>query len=758
MTTRLYSEDTGTITGATDCIDFFHGLLENDVAVAPDQAELEFTEGSQAAGAGGVVQTRTFSFTTASNPIAAETITLGGAVVSEVYTFRAAAATPFEVTIGTDGAATNLSLIAAINAATQISLGARLGAPGPGTTTCVIEATTSPGGSVTDAGPRDWTAMAEAATGVALGGLTSGAGVVAGSPEWSVIQRDTERVRFRVRGMQSVDSLAFRVRAMRLHSMQRVATSNKYTGTNGTIDVAVSRYIFNSATAAFSNAVIVNGDRLIIHDPTVLTNNGTYEILQWLSATAVEIKTAKPFRATTLGCTFSVGRGSVVCSLDPSLAQIPFDLPSSDTHSSGSPAIDVDLPGLAIETAEIADLAVTTGKLANLAVTEGKLADLAVTEGKLAVAVTQVRADLATSAPALPTALLGKGKILGTSTEALVEALAAPAMSVRVQLGGTAYDHRGRLATIGTSAGVVIAAASIADNRVDLVVWNQTTAAFAVRQGANAVAPATPVDPALIAGLIPLARVHVTASLAAVTAAQIEDLRCRGFAEPVSLAFEPVRDVGRLPVGWVRFVAAGVNALDTITVTTGGIAQVWTATAGAPATNLEWQRSAVNGANDATAFAARVNLNGQSNVRAVNMAVGGAVGVVALFTKRIDVGNPALAESTAGARQIVSAAAFTGSTLSSDKLLCRGEYTVTAADVATWIAAGTPEIGIAAVPSTGQPVLTSFNIQVAGVFRSTATVSAIFRQSGVNEWVLAVEDAGAVMSAADVITFACTTN
>lgn len=765
MTTRLYSEGTGTITGTNDCIDFFHGLHENNIAVAPDQAELEFTEASQAAGAGGVVQTRTFIFTDASNPVAAETVTIGGAIVNETYTFRAAAALPFEVTLGATGPLTCANLIAAINARTQINLMASLDPPGAGLSFCTLQATTAPGGPTTDAGPRDWTAFAEAATGVALGALTAGAGVVAGAPDWSIIQNDTERTRFRLRGMQAADSLTFRVKVLRLHSMQRVATSIKNTANDGAINVAVSQFVLNSATAAFA-ANITSDDWLIIHDPTDLANNGTYSISHRISATAIQIRPAKPFRATLANLTFSIGRGVAVTSLDPALAQIPFSLPSSDTHSSSTPAIDADLPGPAIETAELANLAVTTGKLNDLAVTTakldnvsvttGKLANLSVTEEKLAVAVTQVRADLDTTAPTLPSALAGRGKILGTGNEGLVEALAAPAMSVRVQLGGTAYDHLGARTTIGTSVGIPVVAAPAVNNRVDLVVWDVSGAFFAIRTGAEAVPPATPADPALAAGTIPLARVNVTAALAAVTAAQIQDLRSRGFVEPAGLSFEPIRDIGRFASGWVRFVAGGVAGADTITITTNGLAEVWTA-AVAPATNWQWMITGA-GNTDATSFAARVNLNGQSAVRAVNMTVGGAVGVVALFAKRIDVGNPALAESTVGVRQVVSAAAFVNSTAAVDKLLCRGTYAATAADIATWIAAGNPEIGIAAVPSTSQPTLVSFNVQVAGVFRSNATIRAIFRQSGANEWVLAVQDVGAVMAAGDVISFSCVTN
>lgn len=226
------------------------------------------------------------------------------------------------------------------------------------------------------------------------------------------------------------------------------------------------------------------------------------------------------------------------------------------------------------------------------------------------------------------------------------------------------------------------------------------------------------------------------------------------------LAFEPVCDVGRLASGWVQFVAAGVNIADTITITTGGVPQIWSAIAngGVPATALEWARSGANGAADAIAFAARVNANATSSVRAVALAVGGAVGVVALFAKLASSGNPALAESTAGVRQIVSAAAFVGAAAMSDKLFCGGTYLVTAADVATWVAAGNPETAIAAVPSVAQPVLVGLNVQVAGALRSTATIRAIFRQSGANEWVLSVQDIGAVLVAGDVISFACVTN
>jgi hypothetical protein len=100
-------------------------------------------------------------------PVAAETVTIGG----EVFTFRAAAALPFEVTIGADANATAVNFAAAVNTySTVVTATASLG-----TVTLTARSPGTAGNAVS---------LAEAATNTTVSGafLTTGVDAAVGVP------------------------------------------------------------------------------------------------------------------------------------------------------------------------------------------------------------------------------------------------------------------------------------------------------------------------------------------------------------------------------------------------------------------------------------------------------------------------------------------------------------------------------------------------------------------------------------------------
>ena len=132
-------------------------------------------------------------------------------------------------------------------------------------------------------------------------------------------------------------------------------------------------------------------------------------------------------------------------------------------------------------------------------------------------------AELIVDPTSPPTATAGRGVVLGTGGELLVQALAAPGMAVRITTAGTVFNHRGQRTDGATSASIAIAAADPANPRRDIVVL-LPNGTYAVRQGTPAGAP---VDPALTAGDVPLARVTVAALDATIDPGDITDLRQR---------------------------------------------------------------------------------------------------------------------------------------------------------------------------------------------------------------------------------------
>lgn len=243
-----------------------------------------------------------------------------------------------------------------------------------------------------------------------------------------------------------------------------------------------------------------------------------------------------------------------------------------------------------------------------------------------------------------------------------------------------------------------------------------------------------------------------TAQLAdnAVTTAKILNANVTGG----KMSIQPVGDIGRAPIGYVRFAAA-TDVADTVTV---GAGAAWTAAAAADHQNRVYDRSGATAAACATAFAAMVNdALFPDAYSAVVLPAGGDT--VALVPDLFGVINPALAESTGSARTVISGAAMTGVTAPADRSLCYGEYTIMAADVTSMAPApgANQEIPIAGIPSLVAPTLVSFGIRDAnGVHKSNATIGARLVQAGAGFYVLAVQEGGAgpaVLAATDVVNF-----
>ncbi|MEK6683890.1 MAG: hypothetical protein AABY46_04445 [Nitrospirota bacterium] len=384
---RLYSEITGTITGASDEIVFYHGLMDGSGQLAPDHVDLEFTQTQESGGTGGAATDHRLTFT--GLPVAAETATIGSAGFSEVWTARAARALPYEFTIGADATATAVNFVAAFNQDTSQNLCADAQAAG----VVRIRSARSPGG-VFEVGVRDLSAEAEGLTNATWATTSAGAGNVAGQPGWSVITKDTNKAVLRIRGLESTDSLTFRVRAWRMHSMIRSTTPATVvadaatalgsvlptlTGTDGSVTAGSA--VFTSAGATFVTSGVRVGDLLVITEPDAtvanIRNNGVYPIT---AVTATTLTCTTPgslgFRVTQATLDWSIGfgvhtRGTEYGAANASIAQVPFALPGDTAHSQASPATDVDLPGLAIETAELA-----AGALADSAAGRAKMATL----------------------------------------------------------------------------------------------------------------------------------------------------------------------------------------------------------------------------------------------------------------------------------------------------------------------------------------------------------------------------------------------
>lgn len=202
-----------------------------------------------------------------------------------------------------------------------------------------------------------------------------------------------------------------------------------------------------------------------------------------------------------------------------------------------------------------------------------------------------------------------------------------------------------------------------------------------------------------------------------------------------------VKDLGDLACGAVRFAGAA-NVADTITI---GGTEVWTASAGGAGAG-EYDQSGGTEASCAISLAAKINALPGSLVYAARTGK-----TVLLFPKTVAAGNLALAESTAGARTIVSAAAMVGSLAARVTQLSYLRRTINAVD-ATALAAG-EEIALGAVDTTTEPRILGYCIaDSTGGLATPANLSMVARQGGAGQWVIALADSAAVLSDTDVVT------
>lgn len=354
MRERLYSEVTGTLTGARDRIVFFHGLMNSQGALQiPDHVDLELTRSSEASGTGGAIADHRLAL--AGVAVAAETVTVGSAGLTEVWTFAATRTNPYTVAVGATSTASVDNLVAAFNLDTVQNLVADAVVAG----TFRVRGALIPGGTAEN-GVRDLTGEAST-TGDAWATTSNGAGNVGGMPEWTVLARNDRRVVVRVRGMVGTDSIAFRLRCWQMHSSIRAATTALATGTDGS--VVVGGVVLTSAGGTFVVSGVRVGDVLCVTEPDTTVantrNNGAY-VITAVTATTVTVNAATPFKVTQTGIDFTIGQGMFLSGTEygaggTSVAQVQFGLPAGTSHSAASIAVDAELPGPAIEVGEIVD-------------------------------------------------------------------------------------------------------------------------------------------------------------------------------------------------------------------------------------------------------------------------------------------------------------------------------------------------------------------------------------------------------------------
>jgi hypothetical protein len=151
--------------------------------------------------------------------------------------------------------------------------------------------------------------------------------------------------------------------------------------------------------------------------------------------------------------------------------------------------------------------------------------------------MTSRSSDLTLDSTSPPTATAGAGFVAGSGNEGLVTQLAVAAMAVRVQTGGYCYNHLGKRVIIPTSTSLAVAASDPTNGRKDIVVLT-AAGKLAVRTGTP---NASPVDPTLTAGDVPLARLTVDALATTIVTAKIADLRNR---KSISVSKIPAGGIG----------------------------------------------------------------------------------------------------------------------------------------------------------------------------------------------------------------------
>jgi hypothetical protein len=211
-----------------------------------------------------------------------------------------------------------------------------------------------------------------------------------------------------------------------------------------------------------------------------------------------------------------------------------------------------------------------------------------------------------------------------------------------------------------------------------------------------------------------------------------------------------LKDLEDLGVGYVHMTAA-LNVADAITIGAGPTLETWTASAGGAGAG-EFDQSGGTAVLCATSLVDKINALGASQVRAVLGTGGGAAeAVVLLFGKTAAAGNLALAVTVGGARMNVSAAAMVGALAARVTQISYLRYAVTAADVTTFAAA--QEVVLGAIGSTTEPRILGFCVADAtGGLYAPAGLDMLARQSGANEWLIAMKDTTAILANTDIVT------
>jgi hypothetical protein len=153
-----------------------------------------------------------------------------------------------------------------------------------------------------------------------------------------------------------------------------------------------------------------------------------------------------------------------------------------------------------------------------------------------------------------------------------------------------------------------------------------------------------------------------------------------------------------------------------------------------------------------TALVAAVNGDGSRTVDAVAMAGNADTNAGAMLNSISKGANITLATDVTNG--VVSAAALTGTAVTTSLRLSEFSYTVTAADVTQLATTGGNSICIAGFPVTSEPTLVSVLVKSAtgGWVVPVLTVLFAFRQTNSNFYVLEVDDSAATLTATDVIT------
>lgn len=355
---RLHSTSTGTITGASDVITFYHGLRQSGLPVVPSTASLSFTSSQQNSGPAQAVCGVLYQFG-GFVPAAADTLEVG----AETWTWAASRTLPFTVArVAGSVAGCLANLVAAFNADTAQNL-----VMDTSGVDARVRGAVAPGGAV-DFGSRVGALSVNTNVGTVTGwnfanlNLGGGAGEVCGSPSYSILVQDSTMVKYRVRGMRTTDSLTFNAEA-HFEAWATTPVETKVSGVNGATTLGL--LTFTSAAAGFIAAGVEEGDYLVIYDATDLGCNGRYPIRTVDSATQLTLYASQDgvsylplgMKATLANLTYRVGPACLVGDQDPGISQPAYDLPSTDSHSAASPATDVALPAASIDLAEL-DLSV----------------------------------------------------------------------------------------------------------------------------------------------------------------------------------------------------------------------------------------------------------------------------------------------------------------------------------------------------------------------------------------------------------------